>query len=161
MGCITLSCLSIILGIRAGLPDPPSRVGVCLVRPSAVGAACSPRSGFTLSFGSMNKMMHFHVMRFWNCSIQLPYPPCSPFLQSFSQNTCSDLWRGDFSTSEPDSDPAELRGKRPFWGRMLAVVIPCSACSNGECRVCSVKLPNLILWHAHCYLYQLNDLRIK
>lgn len=85
------------------------------------------------------------------------FPPI--FFTKHLQWFCT-YW-GDFSTSEPDSDPAELRGKRPFWGRMLAVVIPCSACSNGECRVCSVKLPNLILWHAHCYLYQPNDLRIK
>lgn len=102
MGCITLSCLSIILGICVRLPDPPSRVGACLVRPSAVGATCSPWSGFTLSFGSMNKMMHFHVMRFWNCSIQLPYPPCcSPFLQSFSQNTCSDFVLTEETSARP------------------------------------------------------------
>ena len=102
MGCITLSYLSIILGIRAGLPDRPSRVGACLVRPSSVGAACSPWSRFTLSFGSMKKMMHFHVTRFWNCSVQLPYPPCYfTFLHFFSQNICSDFVLAEETSARP------------------------------------------------------------
>lgn len=169
MGCVSPSCLSIILGICVWLLDHSLESVCAWRRSSSPGGSCRPWYKFShLVVWLYEKGDAFscdqNLKLFCTTTLTLllfSIPPT--FFRKHFIGSEFVLISRLFHMSEPDTDPAEPC-LNTCLGRMLAGVNLCSACSsNGECWVCSVISSDFISWCA-CPLLPLATklfLRIK